>query len=128
MNFIKKRWEEYWKTPPYFIPEVGDTSCNACAFCYQSGENVTWNGHEYENWNSGLKCDYSRRIMGEQDNRNSPLCSVARLNNGECGVEGKNFLRIVYREEKHWFSKFGCWNICSKRYVLSRTPSKLAHS
>jgi hypothetical protein len=125
MNFIRKAWEEYWKTKDGFSPEDGDTSCRACAHCYQSGENVTWNGYEYENWDSGLKCDFRRRVMGEYDDRNSPFCSVERSVNGDCGIEGKNFLRISYRESKiPWFYKFGCWNFTSTRYLASKTPGE----
>ncbi len=126
MNFIKKRWEEFWKTPVSFAPEDGDISCRACAYCYQSGENVTWNGYEYENWDSGLKCDFSMRVMGEYDSPNSPFCLDARSENGKCGVEGKNFIRISYREEIYWFFKFGCWNFASKRYILPKTLEELS--
>jgi hypothetical protein len=126
MNFLRKKWEEFWKTVDEFVPEDADVSCRscyACPMCYQSGENVTWNGNEYENWDYGLKCDFSRRLMGENDGSNSPFCLDARSKNGECGVEGRNFIPIASRKSKNWFSKFGPWNFNSTRYVLSRTSS-----
>ena len=62
--------------------------------------------------------------MGEYDGSNSPFCLDARSKTGECGVEGRNFMAISYRESKDWFSRFGPWNFNSTRYVLSRTPYK----
>ena len=106
MNFIRSKWEQFWKQQWIVRFNKSNRSCNSCLYCYQSGKNVIWTGYDYKNWESGLVCEYYNN-----------LCSEERLTTGKCGVHGENHLWIAIRQQKSMFSKFGAWNRNAKVLV-----------
>ena len=106
---LKPKWEQFWTTQWIARFPEGDTSCHSCRYCYQSGNNLIWNGKKYVNWEDGLMCGLHKNLISEE-----------RSMYGKCGINGENHDYISGRQQRSTFSKFGCWNRNARMYRLTK--------